>query len=433
MSPMQAMQKEAVCSVVIPVFNEEKTIAQALIHLSQQRRASTDLLLEKCLFEIIVVDNNSTDQTISKVKQFISEHPEMTIIVISESRQGVAWTRKTGIELAVARSKTRDQSYQLMDRLFYIFSSDADCYVDQYWIDEQLKMLSSSQAALSVCHYYYPMDHFSDRPNLAKVINLILKARDITMRIFGGFPDGKGFAVLREKYEKINGIEIFYQLTQGKFVCHLSDDWDFGIKIRAIGEEIVYCPNAKVHTNPRRVDHALNEMIQGIAYGQNGIITMRDIRPNKEITQSDLSLSEAKLLFDYSIKDFTTKHIILPILLTPAFLKQKAVIDFLSPALCEKLAQRISEITEQMRMKDFTPIHTYKTPCFRLYFKFKDILFERMRLSIDPEIGMPPVLPNCLEQVLKKQPECYQDYVYYYCEDRESGEAHNYFGNGGVF
>jgi hypothetical protein len=27
----------------------------------------------------------------------------------------------------------------------------------------------------------------------------------------------------------------------------------------------------------------------------------------------------------------------------------------------------------------------------------------------------------------------FRDFVRYYCEDRESGEAHNYFGNGGVF
>jgi hypothetical protein len=30
-------------------------------------------------------------------------------------------------------------------------------------------------------------------------------------------------------------------------------------------------------------------------------------------------------------------------------------------------------------------------------------------------------------------PARFREFVRYYCEDRESGEAHNHFGNGGVF
>jgi len=417
------MKQEIICSVIIPVYNEEEAIEQALKALSAQG-------IKKELFEIIIIDNNSTDRTIDKVNKFKLSHSEVNVVIISEKKQGVAWARKSGMDLAVQRSKERDNAFKIV-RPFYILSTDADCYVGHCWIEEQINALQSSQAALSVCHYYYPKEHFKSRPNLFYVIDL--KARHYVMPMFGGFPDGKGFAVLREKYEKVKGIEIFYQLSQGKFVCHLSDDWDFGIKMRASGEDIIYCPNAQVYTNPRRVDHALSEMINGVAYGQNGVITMCDIRNKQKSIQSDLTIMEAKLLFDFSIKDFTTKHIILPLLLTPMLLERQAIRDFLSPSLCQKLYLRIVQMTEEMRVKDFTPIHLYKTPCFRLYFEFMDAIFERMRMDIDDGIGYPPILPECLENIKKNEPENYLSYVYYYCEDRESGEAHNYFGNGGVF
>ena len=234
----------------------------------------------------------------------------------------------------------------------------------------------------------------------------------------------------------MGGIEIFYQLSEGKFVCHLSDDWDFGIKVRASGEAIVYSPAAKVFTNPRRIDHTLHDMIQGIAYGRNGIIAMQDIRPGDQLLQScatDLSADEDALLYGYSVKDFITKHILLPALLTPSLLEQPSAIHFLSQAVCEALAFRIAEIKSEMQLKNFIPIHSYKTPCFRLYFEFCDSIFASLACHIDAHFKIIPPLPQCLQTVLTREPECFKQFVHFYCEDRESGEAHNYFGNGGVF
>ena len=45
----------------------------------------------------------------------------------------------------------------------------------------------------------------------------------------------------------------------------------------------------------------------------------------------------------------------------------------------------------------------------------------------------PPPLPECLERIQQTEAASFADFVHYYAEDRESGEAHNYFCNGGVF
>jgi len=230
----------------------------------------------------------------------------------------------------------------------------------------------------------------------------------------------------------VGGIEIFYQVRDGRLVSHLSDDWDFGITVRGSGETITYVPTSRVEINPRRVDHAIDDVIGGHAYGSDGIIVMQDIRvPGPDAgCDTDLTVEQAAKAWEFSVKDFTPKNTILPVLLTPSLLDDDDVVAFLGVSLAERLGRRIAEIKEEMRVLDLTPIHSYKTPCYRLYFEFADEILARLRATVGEDVGYPPPLPPCLRDI---PPERFREFVRYYCEDRESGEAHNYFGNGGVF
>ena len=202
--------------------------------------------------------------------------------------------------------------------------------------------------------------------------------------------------------------------------------------MRACGEEIIYIPQARVEINPRRVDHALDEVITGRAYGSHGIITMRDIRTATRETdrRRDLTPAEALQAWEFSIKDFTPKNLILPLLLTPSLAARPQVTELLTPSLARALTQRAAEMMTEMSLTSFRPIHSYKTPSYRLYLEFADQLFARLRDVVGDDIGCPPPMPDCFTDI---PPGRFTDFVRYYCEDRESGEAHNYFGNGGVF
>lgn len=73
-------------SVGVCVYNKEKEIPNALQSLAEQT-------ISKDLFEIIVVDNNSTDNTEAVVKEFINNHPELNIKYFKEINQGVSYAR----------------------------------------------------------------------------------------------------------------------------------------------------------------------------------------------------------------------------------------------------------------------------------------------------------------------------------------------------
>lgn len=71
-------------SVVIPAFNEEAYIGSCLESLGRQSRPPA---------QIIVVDNNSTDQTAAIARR-------LGATVVAEPRQGISFARNRGFDLA---------------------------------------------------------------------------------------------------------------------------------------------------------------------------------------------------------------------------------------------------------------------------------------------------------------------------------------------
>ncbi|OGK46254.1 hypothetical protein A3A93_06525 [Candidatus Roizmanbacteria bacterium RIFCSPLOWO2_01_FULL_38_12] len=90
-------------SLVIPVFNEEKRIADLIKSLlSQSEKAD----------EIIIVNNNSTDKTVEIVKRF-------PVRIVNEPKQGISHARNKGFDEA---------QYEIIAR------TDADTILPANWI-----------------------------------------------------------------------------------------------------------------------------------------------------------------------------------------------------------------------------------------------------------------------------------------------------------
>ena len=83
-------------SIVICSYNRASYINGALDSLYE----STDYLNE---FEVIFVDNNSTDNSLQIANDWRTTHPLGNFIIISETKQGASFARNTGAKLAIGQ------------------------------------------------------------------------------------------------------------------------------------------------------------------------------------------------------------------------------------------------------------------------------------------------------------------------------------------
>lgn len=79
-------------SILIPMYNEAETI---LFILNQVKQA-----LENIHYEIIIIDDGSTDQSPSLVQKFISTNPKLSIQLISQKNMGKGGAIRTAMSQA---------------------------------------------------------------------------------------------------------------------------------------------------------------------------------------------------------------------------------------------------------------------------------------------------------------------------------------------
>jgi glycosyltransferase involved in cell wall biosynthesis len=81
-----------VLSIIIPVYNSEKTIGRTLDSL--KRMADTS----KGLTEVIVIDDGSLDKSIEIIESTKSELQPLSLIIVRQENQGTAVARNTGLK-----------------------------------------------------------------------------------------------------------------------------------------------------------------------------------------------------------------------------------------------------------------------------------------------------------------------------------------------
>lgn len=112
-------QRPLKVSVVIPVYNEEKYIGACLESLLNQKDAAD---------EIIVVNNNSTDNSVEIIKQF-------PVKLINETQQGITPARNRGFNEA---------RYEIIAR------TDADTVLPPNWIKRIKKSFAADEKLVAM-------------------------------------------------------------------------------------------------------------------------------------------------------------------------------------------------------------------------------------------------------------------------------------------
>jgi cellulose synthase/poly-beta-1,6-N-acetylglucosamine synthase-like glycosyltransferase len=208
-------------SVVIPVRNERDAIRRCLDAFARQtfRRP----------FEMLVVDNNCTDDTADVVRAFADEHPDLTVRVVPEPRLGVAAASQAGFDAA---------SYGIIAR------TDADTIVDDHWLTAIADGFRDERVAALCGHVGFrepqPLQRWLQ---LERLIGLHQRTHiRLKMPHFWGF----NFAVRGDVFRRAGGFDTRLKLAE---------DLDLGLRIQAVldrDERIVYAPEMRVASSSRR-------------------------------------------------------------------------------------------------------------------------------------------------------------------------------------
>lgn len=112
------MNKRPTVSIVIPCFNEQDYIIDALNSVFTQSFSD---------YEIVIVDNNSADKTAEIIKNL----DDKRVRLVREKEQGLVYARNLGIREA---------------RGEWILRMDADARLHENWLEHALIMLESENA-----------------------------------------------------------------------------------------------------------------------------------------------------------------------------------------------------------------------------------------------------------------------------------------------
>ncbi len=196
-------------SVVIPVFNEEKYIGKCLKSLSDQEIKPD---------EIIIVDNLSSDNSVSIIKTF-------GVTLIQERTQGISQARNKGFDMA---------NYEIIARC------DADSILPPNWIKKIKYNFESAKIdglLGPIIYYDLPLQSL-----------LFSKAFIYLMRFIQGYHTifGNNMAISKAIWKKVRE-----KVCLDNTAVH--EDIDLAIHIHIHGGIIKYDPNFTAQTSGRRI------------------------------------------------------------------------------------------------------------------------------------------------------------------------------------
>ena len=231
---LQDLQPKTKFSVVIPFRNEAKNLPKLLASIS-------NLNYPKAMFEIILIDDDSEDDSVSIIEKFVNtsrkNHDTLidNIKIIKNTRTSNS-PKKDAITSAIKVSKFN-----------WIVTTDADCILPKYWLDTFDECIQTRQAHCIVAPVtYHGKTSFLNRFQTLDFLSL----QGATIGGFGikkpFMCNGANFAYCKSDFYTVNGFEGNTTISSGDDVFLLE-------KLRHLDAKKIHYLKSKhaiVTTNP---------------------------------------------------------------------------------------------------------------------------------------------------------------------------------------
>jgi glycosyltransferase involved in cell wall biosynthesis len=209
-------------SIVIPAFNEERTIRACVVAAIEQTESAD---------EIIVIDNRSTDSTLAMLHALQVEFPDAPLIVFSQNEaQGIIPTRNFGFDRALG---------EVIGRI------DSDSVLEPGWVAEVRRLFSDPTTAAAtgpMIYYDMPLRRWGLRADDTLRRAMLKLARDYH------FVFGSNMAIRASAWRDIRDHVCRDEADE------MHEDIDLAVHLFERGHKVVYGSKMVAGMSARRID-----------------------------------------------------------------------------------------------------------------------------------------------------------------------------------
>ena len=215
-------------SIIICTYNREKYIRPLLESIAKNDYPTTD-------YEIVLVDNNCTDNTHGVCEQFAAAHKEVAFRYVIEPEQGLSAARNKGIKEAKG------------DIIIYV---DDDALVDTDYIRQYAEHFATYPETMAAGGPIEPLYESKEPSWMSPYTKALLTAwmnygTQVREYPNGRYPGGGNAAYRKEVFERVGLFNT--ELGRKGNLLLASEEKDIFDKMKALGMKVLYLPAPVLH------------------------------------------------------------------------------------------------------------------------------------------------------------------------------------------
>lgn len=208
-------------SVVIPVYNSEKYLNECIDSILNQTFQN---------FEIITINDGSTDSSLQILEYYAQKHDNIKII--NKENEGQGYARKLGLDLAKGD---------------YILFCDSDDFYEPDALEKLYKTITKNKSDIAIirCIFWDCEKNTSEEPEQTKLLDFLMKDTDFNNFTFNHmYMKSLAFQYIFAPWSKIYSKKYLDTYNDFYFPKNLQyEDVPFHIQVILRAKEISICPH----------------------------------------------------------------------------------------------------------------------------------------------------------------------------------------------